>query len=318
MKALIRPGRGWTIHFIDEGEKMFYGWSPFMICENEEGYSDFNMDPDWWKNRPIGISAVIRCYNDFDILGWCIESILPLVDEIVVTYTPVENDLTVAVCNGFKDKRIKCFEYPFKMKKPKELKFEVRNISCRSVRDFAYYTNWGMTKTTYSHVAPKWDVDQVMRSEYSMNQDFRNKILKNHSVWIHGYNVLDIEFKTVSEKIPISAFPNGEPRFVKAGPFMFLPGSMSRGEGDSGCWPYYLTLGMPRFIFFYSNHLLGKIVHIKDPVFFHLAFLRSTLKDKTISKGNFTSDYTKPFPLNNIKYPDFMKKTLEEYINGSR
>jgi len=289
-----------------------------MICENKEGYSDFDMDPDWWKNRPRGISAVIRCYNDFDILGWCIESILPLVDEIVVTYTPVENDLTVDVCKGFNDKKIKCFEYPFKMKKMGQARFKLNEISSRSVHDFAYYTNWGMTKTTYSHVAPRWDADQVMRPEYARNQDFKYKILKHHSTWVYGYNVMDVGCTTISEKHPYQGIPNGEPRFIKAGPFVFLPGSLNNSEGDYYSWPYYLTMGIPRFVSYYSNFLLGGFFHVKDPIFFHLKYLRGPSNDKTVPKGGYNAEETRPILLDGVEHPDFMKKTLKDYISGGQ
>ena len=86
-----------------------------LPTENIEGFTDFNIKSDWYKNRKPGLSAVIRCCGEEQWIGVCIESILPFFDEIIVTLTDCEQDHSEDIIKSFKSKKIKIFKYPFKI-----------------------------------------------------------------------------------------------------------------------------------------------------------------------------------------------------------
>ena len=82
-----------------------------MVTENIEGYKEFNIKKDWYKNRKKRLSALIRCYGDELWIGAFIESCLPLFDEIVVVIDETINDISEKIINSFTPHKIKTLKY---------------------------------------------------------------------------------------------------------------------------------------------------------------------------------------------------------------
>jgi len=82
------------------------------MFQNIEGYTEYNVDPQAWVNRKPGISALLRLANEEDFIRPCIESILPIFDEIVCTLQ-CSTDSTEQILRSFNDPKIKIYHYPF-------------------------------------------------------------------------------------------------------------------------------------------------------------------------------------------------------------
>jgi len=292
-----------------------------MIARNREGYREFDINPDWYKNRPKGISAVIRCYGNENEIGPCIESALPLFDEILVTYTPLEGDRTPEVIENFSSDKVRIIQYPFKLNKglsPKDWSF--KNISCDSVYDFSYYTNWGMSLTKYSYVAPLWDVDHILRPDLDID-NLRKYIFSKKITRVRGFNVLDKEFKTICKQDP---FQGWEPRFWKAEKMTFAPGSPRGTEGTSflSLKPFLKAIKWQLFWRFpltlYQLYLfgIGQTGKIYDPIFFHTRYIINPISEKAWGdKWRYSSYYFKKSKLKiDVEVPECIFKTVEDYI----
>ena len=260
-----------------------------MATENVEGYTDYNIDENWYKNRLRGVSAVIRCYGEERWIGPCIESCLPLYDEILVTLTEVEDDRTEGIVKSFHSPKIKILKYPFKLAPQNRNKF-----SCDSVYQFSYYTNWGLSKTKYSHVSARWDADHVLRPEYATKK-FRNIVLSKSNIRVRGYNVVTPDFKYVSKTDPYLSF---HVRFAKVNPFLCF-------VGNSDYATYY---GIPQWFspkHWYNfpvqqvqsifNRMFFRDTRVDEPIFFHTKYLK--VKENLIKiKGKYcvgSSKYNK-------------------------
>jgi glycosyltransferase involved in cell wall biosynthesis len=123
-----------------------------MPLKNIEGHLQYDIPEDWYAYRSEGISAFIRTKGDERWIGPCIESILDFFDEIVVTIDKATSDRTAKILAGFESKKIQIYRYPFELdpSAPED-----------SVHSGAYYSNWTISKTNYSHVC-QWDADMIM------------------------------------------------------------------------------------------------------------------------------------------------------------
>ena len=268
-----------------------------MVFENIEGHTEFNIQPDWYKNRKPGVSAVIRCYGEERWIGPCIESCLSLFDEILVTITDVKGDRTKDIVKGFESKKIKLLEYPFRLQ-PQNRGL----MSCDSVHQFSYYTNWGLSKTTYSHVAARWDADHILRPEFATKQ-FHEYILSKTNVRVRAFNVVSDDFRFLSKTHPYQSF---HVRFAKVQPYLYF-------TGDSDFATYY---GIPQWfkpwywkrfprqqIMSIKNRMLFRDGKIDEPIFFHTKFLKMK-EDELEKEGKFCVGAGK-----------YSKATLESGIN---
>jgi hypothetical protein len=298
-----------------------------MVTENIEGYSDFDIDRNWYKHRKPGISAVIRCYGEERWIGPCIESCLPLYDEIVVTLTEVEGDRTRDIIQSFHSSKIKIYEYPFKLGK-KFMRNPKHNLSpqhnCYSVHQFSYYTNWGLSKTTYSHVSARWDADHILRPEYS-TQSFKDLILSKSNIRVRAFNVVTPDFTHLSKIEPFQTF---HVRFAEVNPYLYF-------NGNSDSATYY---GLPQLLFlkrWYEypvqqtqclfNRLLFKDYRVVDPIFFHTKYLKIIEKKFDIN-GKFHTGINPaavkynqacllPGEKISVTIPDVVFKKPEDYLS---
>jgi len=289
-----------------------------MQLTNREGYEKFNIPTDWDRDRWWGISAMIRCYNEEDWIGQCIESILPFFDEIVVTYSG--NDRTKKIISNIGSPKVKVFHYPFKIKNS--------NGTCydNSVHGNAYYYNWTMSKTTYKMVS-KWDADMILLPWF---YKIKEKILSKNHVWCTGYNVLNLHPVTLSNIKTC----NREIRFAKISPLFYYI-LYTRKYNIRKKWrtkefqvckadrPFYrLWYNKPRvFVNRLYNKITQKDVHIVKPVFIHTKFLKESVmvgkiigKDEKAINKMFKKFYTQAGELKNVEFPECLFKTKEDYL----
>ncbi|MDY6894555.1 MAG: hypothetical protein SVO01_03925 [Thermotogota bacterium] len=309
-----------------------------MITENTEGYEDFNIDKNWHKNRKKGLSALIRCYGDESWIGPCIEGCLDLFDEIVVVVVSVESDRTKEIAESFKSSKIKVYEYPFELKQVKapvynsrlEQKIDALSeffVSPRykrgSIHTISYLTNWGMSKTTYSHVAPQWDADHLLRPEFA-TEDFKKDILSKNHIRVAGYNVVTHDFKYLSKKSPIHSH---HPRFFKVDRLLYYAGNKYLLDIVS-YRTSIIQLKMIENYFLFPlqqiqcaiNLLLDRDVIIDEPIYFHTKFLRSE-EEITYDTRYLNDEYHKQFEecsekgeILTVNVPDFVFKKPEDYL----
>jgi len=255
-----------------------------MATRNVEGYTSFDIDPLWHRNRPRGLSAVVRCMGDDDKIGLCLGSCVGWFDEVVVTCTPVDGDCTEEIVSSFTGSgRVKYFEYPFNLKplpkydyqREKWLDWGFHRVSNDSVHDMSYYTNWGMSLTRYSHVAPRWDVDHVLRSDV-VGDGLKSRVLDHSHTFVRGVNVTDRSCVFADRD---SLFYGFECRFRRADPFCFFPGSLTGAEGDSflrvksfDALAWQLTRGWLCSVYSLYRFLLGDVVFVREPLYFHLKY----------------------------------------------
>lgn len=296
-----------------------------MILENKEGYTDYNIDPDWHKNRKPGISVVVRCYGEERWIGPCIESLLPLVDEILVTMTEKEADRTETIVQQFHSPKIRLFKYPFTFSKAAirthQTKFQRMFFpqfgGDASVHSFSYYTNWGMSKTRFTHVAPKWDPDMWLLPRFT-SKEFKEFLLSKSTVYTTGYNVATADFRYLSKLWPIQG---PEPRFYKVDQYKFHYGEI---DGPSYQGPMHLIY-TGRWVQFpvqqaqcLFNNILRRDVYYPWPVFIHTKLLGKHYRERRfIGFGDGSLDpLLMPGKQMPIQIPEFVWKTPENYLGN--
>ncbi len=295
-----------------------------MILENTEGYSDFNIDPEWYKHRKPGLSVVIRCFGEERWIGPCLESMLPLCDEILVTMTEKEGDRTEEIVKSFRSPKLRLLRYPFSFAKvtdrtPKR-KFErimyPQFPGDASVHIFSYYTNWGMSKTRFSHVAPKWDADMWLLPRFGTPR-FHDLIVSKSVVNVTGFNVATKDFKFLSKLWPIQG---PEPRFFKVDQYRFF-----YGEVDSHSYQGPVHLAYPgRWYQFpvqqaqgFFNTLFRRDVYYPRPVFLHTKLLSKQFKQERFigaEMGGKLDPLMVPGREMPVLIPEFVWKTPEVYL----
>jgi hypothetical protein len=189
------------------------------IFKNSEGIKEYNIDPNWWKNRLPGLSVFYRVKNEGEFIKPSILSIIDHVDEVIVGLQPCE-DNTREQIESIESSKIKILDYPFKLM-PNGKGFKDQDIS--SVHNKAYFYNWTLSKTNYDWVI-KWDGDMIaLPIMYEHLKD------RNYRKGFYGYDIVKMEKDGdwyLSETHPISnAAPSGMFRIRKD--IMYLKGNMT-------------------------------------------------------------------------------------------
>lgn len=281
-----------------------------MILKNREGLKDYNISEDWYKNRKKGVSAFMRVKDEERWIGQCIESVLSFFDEIIVALDGT--DRTRDILESFDSKKIKIYDYPFKLYPPSD-KYPVD-----SVHNIAYYYNWTLSKTTTAHVS-KWDANMIMLPEFC-TKDFHDYVLGKNIVRVKGYEIVTDDFRYISKYHPWSGH---EVRFFKINKNIYYYPSPSGGR-ELFTYHGLLQLAYPdRWLRFpyvqmkrITNGIIRKDVKLKKPVFFHTKYLRdwenmyinSEERREQMKKAVEKGDRVK------INIPDFVFKKPSEYM----
>lgn len=303
-----------------------------MILENTEGYSDYNIRDDWYDHRTPGLSIVLRCYGEERWIGPCLQSVLPLFDEVLITLTDKEGDRTEQIATSFHSPKIRLLKYPFKINTitTKTYGTKHQNIlhtkypGAPSVHSFSYYTNWGMAQTHHTHVSPKWDADMLLLPHYATT-DFKHLILTKSMVYVLGYNVATPDLRYLSKLWPLIG---PEQRFFKVDKYRY-----HIGEVDELTYQGIVKIGYPaRWQQFpiqqtqcLFNALLRRDIYYPTPIFIHTKLLKNTHDDgRFVGKRLYDTQYPgwwqtlqdqthlgSPTP---TTIPPFFLKTPENYL----
>lgn len=182
-----------------------------MIQQNREGHDEFDIDADWYRDRNKGVSAMLRVGNEEEWIGPCLESIVGFFDEIVITINC--DDRTLDIIETFDSPKIEVYEYPFEINPNGPVHDE---YPADSVHDRAYYYNWSLSKTTYTHVS-KWDADMLMLPEYC-TEEFKRTVLSNRITFTSGWEVVTDDFSHVSKT---NEKTGNEIRFFEVKPWLY-------------------------------------------------------------------------------------------------
>lgn len=120
---------------------------------------------DLTRERPLGVTGILRCHNAADFLEACIDSCIEGLDELVAVYHDCTDD-TARILKAkqvqYADK-IKVYEYEpyvFPMEMDQTRFFFVKNLPSDSIHLLSGYTNYALSKATYRYVV-KIDADQI-------------------------------------------------------------------------------------------------------------------------------------------------------------
>lgn len=141
-----------------------------MNSTHSKRYTEFEVDPSIWdKERPLGVSGIIRCQNSADFLEACVESCIDGLDELIAVYHNC-TDETVPILNRLLEKypdKIRIYEYlpyVYPIDLADEQFSETLNLPLDSVHLLSGYTNFAISKAKYRY-AIKIDSDQIFFKE---------------------------------------------------------------------------------------------------------------------------------------------------------
>lgn len=180
-----------------------------QYCQNGEyDSSDFFVDMSFLgKERPVGVSGLLRVKNEEDFLSQCIDSCIDALDELVIVYQPSEDrtpQIIEAKRQQYPDK-VRVYFYQPKVFShnltAKELEY-AQSLPRTSIHLLSNYYNYTLSKATYRYVV-KIDADQIYfpqklqsicdayRSQYVQKITLSEKI----AYWsVNLYNKLSIHF----------------------------------------------------------------------------------------------------------------------------
>ncbi len=141
-----------------------------------------------------GISLIIRAKNEQKTLRYCIESVVDLVDEIIL----VDNnstDLTLDIMKEYesKYKKIKVYQYKIENLKIGVEHSKVYKNKNKNKKTIATFYNWCLSKATKYNVI-KWDADFICIKN-NFNELVNMFDLKNRedkfAIWFTGYTLFE-------------------------------------------------------------------------------------------------------------------------------
>lgn len=155
--------------------------------------------------RPLGLSAMLRVKNEEEFLPYCLESINPWFDEIVIV-DQNSTDNTLAVIYKYADSsKTRFYQYPYESR-PNGPGFDEQPYD---QYNRAFFYNWCLQLTTRQWVC-KWDGDMVAQD--GLGQLIRKIIQTDYtgSIAIQGIDIVKWEDdrlyvgkrKIISEKEP--------------------------------------------------------------------------------------------------------------------
>jgi glycosyltransferase involved in cell wall biosynthesis len=190
---------------------------------NREHYQDFYFSLYESRERD-GTTAMLRAKNEEVKIGYCLQSIYNIFDEIVFVDNG-SHDRTVEIVHDFCRKNdpaehIKIYSYPFPVARCGP---EHGSTPEDSVHSLVYFYNWSLSHCTCKYVA-KWDADMIARKEVrkSLSQ-FLDRIQSDErKLWVLPgqtiYRALNGDFYRAIDEVnsEIRIFPYGfNPRFHK-------------------------------------------------------------------------------------------------------
>ena len=125
------------------------------MSSKQQDYTEYTVDlSQLTKERPLGVTGILRCQNSADFLDACIESCIEGLDELIAVY----HNCTDETANILKRKqskypyKIKIFEYQpyiYPIDLTDEQFQETMNLPKDSIHLLSGYTNYAISKVTY-------------------------------------------------------------------------------------------------------------------------------------------------------------------------
>jgi glycosyltransferase involved in cell wall biosynthesis len=165
-----------------------------------------------------GISLIIRAKNEQKTLRYCIESVVDLVDEIIL----VDNNSTDLTLNIMKEyeskfKKIKVYQYKIENLKIGNEHSKVYKNKNKNKKTIATFYNWCLSKATKYNVI-KWDADFICIKN-NFNELVNMFDLKNRedkfAIWFTGYTLFEnnndyyLKYNSYYNEYRIYSYKNG-------------------------------------------------------------------------------------------------------------
>lgn len=195
-----------------EWDENLYGWKSWIpLRSREQGaleydYGDrYTISEDWWKNRPAGISCMLRVKNEAEFIEASLRSVKDFFDEIVIVYNLCTDGTEAAVARAVERwgiRNVREYQYPFAVFSCWKDHGEYN--TCTSIHSPAYYTNWCRSLTRYSHVC-RWDGDNVALPEM-VTEAYKNRVLRCNVIRDRGQDIcLDLKHTDVNRTMVLEA-----------------------------------------------------------------------------------------------------------------
>ena len=118
-----------------------------------------------WKNRPLGVSGLLRIKNDEEFIQACVDSCIDALDELIITYNDC-TDNSEEVIDYVKNKypnKIKVYKYLPHIQSSNLTEDEYNHLISipeNSTQLLSNYYNYALSKSSYKYVM-KIDADQI-------------------------------------------------------------------------------------------------------------------------------------------------------------
>jgi glycosyltransferase involved in cell wall biosynthesis len=182
-----------------------YAKGAFVHLSNHEQRADFNIRPDWYADRPTGISAFIRVQNEETFIAACLLAVKDFFDEILIALNNC-TDATSEIIAELALPNVRVVEYPFTLHRTGPGHDDVPE---NSLRAHCYYYNWLLAQTRFSH-ACKWDGDNVALP--CVDAHLKEVVLRSNVVYECGLNIAGDVMAHVSRDWPQTAH---EPHYFR-------------------------------------------------------------------------------------------------------
>lgn len=222
-------------------------WRNERRFSNREGRReyDFNLRPA--HGRP-GVSALVRVRNEAPKIGYCLRSILPFFDEIVLVDNGSDDGtpdiVRDIIAREDPDGKIRLYSYPHRL-----ARFGPEHGATpeTSVHSAVYYSNWALSHCSRRFVC-KWDGDMVLIRE--VREAFSAFLLRIQTGWARRwtlagqtvYRSLDRDYYLALGEInrEVELFPGGPAcRFRKRRHWEGLGHPLTLRRGDFAPVAFY-------------------------------------------------------------------------------
>lgn len=241
--------------------------------KNFEKVSEYYLPKEFYKNRKVGLSAMMRLKNEEEWIFFAIQSIIEYVDEIVIVLQN-STDNTRSIIENFNSPKIKIYDFPFSSFPAGQYH---KNYLKSSIFNLAYYYNFALSKTSYTYVW-KWDGDHAA---YEIRaKEIREIIDKKSADIIHyfGYDIFGQDLKHLCK----DPFCTNEPAIFRVSKKTFYISGKKCEE-----FSYPKTYGLKK----------TRIYNYPEPLFIHFKYAKGL---SSIGKGWIT-DWTKDPTLKSIR-----------------
>jgi len=242
-------------HFFD---KLRFLIKVKYFPNNYEKFKDYDLNPNFYKGRKHGLSAMMRIKNDEEWIFFAIKSILDYVDEVVVVLQNC-TDNTEKIIRQMNSSKIKLFHYPFESF-PSGKNHE--NFLKNSIFNRSYYYNFALSLTSFSYVW-KWDGDHAAFE--NRVEELRKIVDSNVYDIIHykGYDIFGEDLKFLCK----DPFCSNEPAVFKVNKKTFYFSSFICEK-----FSYPINIGLRKM----------KIFNFPKPLFIHFKYAKG---ESSIGKG---------------------------------